>query len=155
MKLNFSILIGTIALAIASCNTTPPSTPASSSVQTASSPTSETTAASPAGRSGTFVAGEKSTQGTASIVTENGQNYLVLDDTFKTGDGPDVFVLLHKEDVPKSYPESDYVSLGMLQKTSGTQRYLIPTTANVADFRSVVIWCRQFSATFGYASLGN
>lgn len=159
MKLKLVSLIGIVAIAIAGCNTNVPSTQASSPettsspAQTDSSPTSEMPASTQMTRSGSFVAAEKSTQGMASIVTENGQNYLVLDDAFKTGEGPDVFVLLHKEDNPKNYQASDYVNLGMLQKINGTQRYAIPAGTNLADFRSVVIWCRQFNATFGYATL--
>ncbi|MEC4984816.1 MAG: DM13 domain-containing protein [Oscillatoria sp. PMC 1068.18] len=104
--------------------------------------------------SGTFINGEKTTQGTARLVTENGQNYVELDDSFQTGRGPDVFVLLHREGTPKSYQETDYVNLGEIQSFSGSQRYAIPNEVNPADFRSVVIWCRQFNATFGHAPLG-
>ncbi|MDY6783874.1 MAG: DM13 domain-containing protein [Cyanobacteriota bacterium] len=161
MNTRIPAFLGTLALLAVSCNANPPSSQASSpeatpSVeQTESNPTAETSeaATSVAARSGTFVAGEKETEGSASIMTENGQAYLVLDDTFKTADGPDVFVLLHKEMTPESYSESDYVNLGMMEKTSGMQRYTIPAGTNVDDFQSAVIWCRQFNATFGYASL--
>ena len=108
--------------------------------------------------SGTFVAAEKPTSGTARIVTENGQRYLVLDSAFRTNDqGPDLHVLLDTAaKPPQAYQNySSYVNLGKLQKFSGTQRYPIPAAIDVADFKSVVIWCRMANATFGYAPLSS
>lgn len=161
MKTRIVALLGTITLLAVSCNTNSPPTQASSPeanssvAQTESTPATEMSppTGTPAERSGTFIKGEKETEGKASIMTENDQTYLVLDDGFKTGDGPDVFVLLHKETVPENYTDSDYLNLGMMEETSGMQRYAIPAGTNLDDFQSVVIWCRQFNATFGYAPL--
>jgi len=119
------------------------------------------TAPESATQSGTFVAGEAPTEGTAQIVTENGDRYLELDPSFKTSDqGPDLFVILHRSDdvlgstEPPTYPlqEQDYVTLGSLQAFSGAQRYPIPEDVNLDDYKSAVIWCRQFNATFGVAA---
>jgi hypothetical protein len=56
---------------------------------------------------------------------------------------------------PPTYPlkTGDYVFLARLQKFSGTQRYAIPATVKLADYKSAVIWCRKFNATFGAAKL--
>lgn len=105
------------------------------------------------GKSGTFVAAEHPTSGTATIITENGMQYVEFDTAFVTDEGPDLFVLLHQDEVPEAYTAESYVSLGELQQIEGTQRYAIPEGVNPDDFRSVVIWCRQFNATFGYAPL--
>lgn len=108
-------------------------------------------------KEGTFVAAEQPTSGTARIVTENGQRYLELDGAFKTSEqGPDLHVLLDTtEKPPQTYQDqSSYVNLGKLQKFSGTQRYPIPAAIDLADYKSVVIWCRMANATFGYAALG-
>jgi hypothetical protein len=111
-------------------------------------------------KSGTFVAGEAPTAGIAQIVTENGASYLELDESFQTSDqGPDLFVILHRSDdvlattEPPAYPlqEGDYVILGALEEFSGAQRYPIPEAVNLDDYKSAVIWCRQFNATFGVA----
>lgn len=101
--------------------------------------------------SGAFVAAEHPTQGMVKVMTENGQRYLEFDEAFQTDSGPDLFVLLHRQAMPQSYAEEDYVNLGELQQTTGTQRYAIPADVDPAAFSSVVIWCRQFNATFGYA----
>ncbi|WP_315790820.1 DM13 domain-containing protein [Fischerella sp. JS2] len=105
---------------------------------------------------GTFVAGEHATQGTTKVVTENGKRYLEFNENFKTSKGPDLFVILYRNDtVPTSgIQEKDYLKIARLQKTSGNQRYAIPNNVKLVDYKSVAIWCRQFNTTFGYASLG-
>ncbi len=104
---------------------------------------------------GTFVEGEHETTGTAKIVTQKGKSYVEFDPAFKTSKGPDLYVILYRQpQVPISgLAEKDYVSLGKLQKVSGTQRYAIPATVKVTEFANVVVWCRKFNATFGYAAL--
>jgi hypothetical protein len=112
-------------------------------------------------KSGTFVSGEHPTQGTAQIVTENGQRFLEFGNDFRTNSGPDLTVILHRSaDVigsttPPAYAirEGDYVVLAELQRVQGTQRYAIPASVNLNEFNSAAVWCRRFNATFGAASL--
>ncbi|WP_009634363.1 DM13 domain-containing protein [Synechocystis sp. PCC 7509] len=100
-----------------------------------------------------FVTVSHSTEGGVRVITANGKRYLEFDETFKTEGGPDVLVLLHRDRQPKEYQQQKFISLGHIQKFSGTQRYTIPDNVNLADFRSVVVRCRLFSVTFGYAPL--
>ncbi|MEH1945351.1 MAG: DM13 domain-containing protein [Nostoc sp.] len=113
-------------------------------------------------KSGTFVSGEHTTQGKVSITTKDGKSFLELDESFKTSEsGPDLVVILHRSDnvinstKPPSYPlkNGDYFILAPLQKYSGAQTYSIPHNINLADYKSIAIWCRKFNATFGAASL--
>ncbi len=113
-------------------------------------------------RSGNFKSGEHPTQGKVRIVTQNGQSFLELDQGFKTFDqGPDLVVGLHRSNnvlgttQSPSHPlkAGDYMVLSRLQKFSGAQRYAIPAKVNLANYQSAVIWCRQFNATFGAATL--
>jgi hypothetical protein len=106
---------------------------------------------------GTFVAAEAPTTGTARVVTENGHRYLELDSAFSTtNQAPDLHVLLDSAQVPpRKYTNfGSYINLGRLERVSGAQRYPIPDSVNLAQFRSVVIWCRMANATMGYAVLG-
>lgn len=106
--------------------------------------------------SGTFVAGEAPTTGTARIVTEGGHRYLEIDSAFSTSNmGPDLHVLLDTSAQPsQSYSNlGGSLNLGSLQNFSGAQRYPIPDAIDIASFNSVVIWCRMANATFGYAPL--
>ncbi|HZG40422.1 MAG TPA: DM13 domain-containing protein [Nodosilinea sp.] len=113
-------------------------------------------------KSGNFVSGEHDTSGVARLINSGGQFVLELDETFQTSPmGPDLVVVLHRsEDVISStespaFPlqEGEYVVLAELESFSGAQRYAISTDVNLDDYRSVVIWCRRFNATFGAALL--
>lgn len=116
----------------------------------------------PAEKSGTFVAGEKPTQGSVRLTNRNGQTWLDLGEDFATSEmGPDLVVILHRSDniigstqaPAHSINEGDYVVLAPLQKFKGAQSYAIPGNVNLADYRSAGIWCRKFNATFGAAVL--
>ncbi len=106
-------------------------------------------------KSGMFVAAEHPTQGAVSIINEKGKRYLEFDKTFKSDMGPDLYVILHRAAaLPNSgLKQQDYTTIGRLQKVSGTQRYIIPNNVNLANYRTVAVWCRSFNATFGYALL--
>ncbi|MDJ0800916.1 MAG: DM13 domain-containing protein [Calothrix sp. MO_167.B12] len=112
-------------------------------------------ASSNASGSGIFQDREHPTKGTVKVITENGQSYLEFAANFQTDNGPDLFVILHREQTLPIYSikETDYTSIAPLKKTSGTQRYAIPEGVDLKQFQSVAIWCRQFNATFGYAPL--
>ena len=105
---------------------------------------------------GTFVAAEQPTSGSARIVVENGQRYLVLDSSFKTSSqGPDLHVVLDPANQPPAQyqDKTRFVNLGKLQKFAGEQRYAIPASVDLAKFNSIGIWCQMANATFGYAPL--
>jgi hypothetical protein len=102
---------------------------------------------------GSFVQVEHPTMGGASVVMQDGKQYLMFDQKFKSDEGPDLYVLLHREAKPKRYGAADYVSLGRLQQVNGAQMYEIPVGVKVDEFQSAVIWCKEFNATFGFAML--
>ncbi len=104
--------------------------------------------------SGSFKGADKPTQGKAHIVSSKRKRFLVLDDSFNTGNGPDLFILLHKSRVPQSYQRQEFVNLGRLQKEQGMQVYKIPSRIkDLSKYQSVVVWCKEFNVTFGYAEL--
>ena len=106
-----------------------------------------------ASSTGSFKTVSSNTVGGATIVEENGKRYLEFDQAFSTENGPDLFVLLHKQATPESYSSEQYVNLGDLQSIAGSQRYESPENISVDDFESAVIWCRQFNVTFGFAAI--
>ncbi|MEO1133443.1 MAG: DM13 domain-containing protein [Cyanobacteria bacterium J06639_1] len=106
-------------------------------------------------KSGEWVSADHPTKGAVRVVTENGKTYLELDEAFSSDPGPDLFVLLHKEGVPRNYRDSDFVNLGRLQRVSGSQRYEVPAGTDLSDLNSAVVWCRRFNVTFGYAPLNS
>jgi hypothetical protein len=172
MKQKYLALIGLVSFVIIGCNNAGLSEQTNESSIAEATPILETPAnvETPANlvqkntnaKSGTFVAGEHSTEGTVRIVTEDGQSTLELDQAFKTSEmGPDLVVVLHRSDnvigstTPPAYPlkEGDYVVIAPLKKFSGTQSYKIPNDVNLENYKSVAIWCRKFNATFGAAKL--
>jgi hypothetical protein len=115
-------------------------------------------------KSGNFVSGEHTTTGTVRLTTKDGKSFIELEKSFKTSEsGPDLVVILHRSDnvikstKPPYYSlkKGDYIVIAPLQKYSGAQKYSIPDNINLADYKSVAIWCRKFNATFGAATLSS
>jgi hypothetical protein len=166
MKFNQLIpfgVISTIALAlplsIQAAQTFKPVTSGemySRQLQTSKQPTTIAQSGEKIAATGAFVAAEKPTVGTALIVVENGQRYLVFDSAFQTSDqGPDLHVVIDPSNKPPAQYQdpTQYINLGKLQKFAGEQRYPIPAAVDLSKFNSVGIWCRMANATFGYAPL--
>ncbi len=102
-----------------------------------------------------FVAAEHPTQGSLRVLKYKGRQYIELGKNFKTDEGPDLYLILHRSDAPpvSGIKEADYVSVARLRKVNGLQRYIVPKNVNLADYKSVAVWCKKFNATFGYAVL--
>ncbi len=104
--------------------------------------------------SGKFVTiGDHTTSGTAEVFQKDNLTYIRLANDFFTQKGPDLKVLLHKQDNPQSYDQGDYVLLGNLKNLKGTQVYEIPEGMVLDEYASVVVWCQKFNVTFGAAKL--
>jgi hypothetical protein len=100
---------------------------------------------------GRFRSGEHDTTGVASVVRlADGRRFLTLT-SFATAPGPDLRVRL----VPGGSSDggaAGAVDLGALKGNRGDQQYRIPASVRIAG-RTVVVWCRAFSAPFGSARL--
>ena len=100
---------------------------------------------------GSFRSHEHETTGTARAVrAADGRRFLTLT-SFSTSPGPDLRVRL----VPGNSFDgggNGAVDLGGLKGNRGDQQYEVPSGVNVTG-RTVVIWCRAFSAPFGSATL--
>ena len=89
--------------------------------------------------------------GTAKILRgADGKLVLRLED-FSVTNGPDLFVYL----TPDSNGDDidGGLNLGDNRATDGNINYDIPAGTDIAKFKSVVIWCRQFSIKFAFATL--
>lgn len=65
---------------------------------------------------------------------------------------PDIHVYLSRETGGK-WSESTSLYLGPLKATSGSFNYEIPAGTDLTPYRSVVVWCRQFSVLITWADL--
>ena len=81
------------------------------------------------------------------IESDDGSRFLRFEN-FKATNGPDLFVYLATDETA-----NDFVSLGMLKGNIGNQNYLIPPGADLSNYDTVLIWCKQFSVLFGSAKL--
>jgi len=107
---------------------------------------------------GSFTSLEHTTTGAALVLElEDGTRYLRLQD-LETSNGPDLRVIL--TDQPHSddwhvWDDGEVVDLGPLKGNIGSSNYEIPTSVDLGDFVTAVIWCRRFSVGFAVAPLGS
>lgn len=102
-------------------------------------------------RTGDFQAnGSYTVVGKVSVFkVSNGERFDFSSD-FSTSNGPDLFVYLVKAS-NGAVSGNNFVSLGKLKKTTGTQSYSLSQSS--AGYKSVVVWCKKFGVNFGYANL--
>jgi hypothetical protein len=109
--------------------------------------------------SGKFITHEHETTGTARLIRlADGSHQLALQDLV-TSNGPDLRVWLTDQPVIAGtagwhvFDDGRWLELDRLKGNRGNQVYDIPADANLDDFRSVSIWCKRFSVSFGAAEL--
>jgi hypothetical protein len=105
---------------------------------------------------GTFISHEHDTSGEAQLVRlADGRQQLLLVG-LDTSDGPDLRVWLTDQPVTDSWYNFDdgrYLEVGELKGNKGNQVYEIPPGTDLSAYRSVTIWCKRFSVSFGAAEL--
>jgi len=103
--------------------------------------------------SGTFGPGDRdySGSGTALFQLNDDKPTLVFKENFIVSSGPDLQVYISKNKVGSGEDLGEFVSLGELKKQSGSQTYNLPSAYK--EYKSVVIWCRAFTAEFSSADL--
>jgi hypothetical protein len=108
---------------------------------------------------GTFITHEHDTTGEARVVRHpDGRRQLELVN-LDTSDGPDLRVWLSDQPVREGtagwrvFDDGEWVEVGELKGNRGNQVYQIPADADLTTLRSVTIWCKRFSVSFGAAAL--
>jgi len=108
---------------------------------------------------GRFITHEHETSGGVQLVRRaDGRLQLVLRD-LSTSDGPDLRVWLTDQPVRagaagwRVFDDGEWLEVGRLKGNKGDQVYDVPAGTAVDDLRSVSIWCRRFSVSFGAAEL--
>jgi Electron transfer DM13 len=108
---------------------------------------------------GTFVTHEHETTGEVQLVQlGDGRRQLVLRN-LSTSDGPDLRVWLTDQPVREGsagwrvFDDGRWVEVGRLKGNKGNQVYDVPAGADLTTLRSVTIWCKRFSVSFGAAEL--
>jgi hypothetical protein len=83
------------------------------------------------------------------IETAPGQYVLRFED-LSVRNGPDLFIYVSPN--PNGF-DSQAVNLGELKATDGSFNYEIPPGTTLAQIKSAVVWCKQFSVLFATATL--
>ena len=94
---------------------------------------------------GVFVSDAHPTMGTATV-DESVTNLSLTN--FKTDDGPKLLLYLSTE-----VDSKEYVDLGELKGLDGDYNYAIPAGTDIEKYKYVVVWCIDFSVSFGHAEL--
>jgi hypothetical protein len=127
----------------------------------APAPSAEPRSSAPAAplATGTFISHEHRTTGTLSVIDLGGGRRVLRIEDLDTSNGPDLRVWITNAEVKDGkdgwgvFDDGEHTELGHLKGNKGSQNYDIPASVNLADFRSVTIWCARFHVSFGAATL--
>ncbi len=94
--------------------------------------------------------------GDAILYATPGGNHLLRLEDLNVTNGPALHVLLVTHPDPADADDvrrDGYIDLGPLKGNRGSQNYAVPADVDVAEFNSVVIYCKPFSVVFSVAPL--
>jgi hypothetical protein len=93
-------------------------------------------------------------EGTATVYRV-GEGAVLRLESFKVTNGPDLYVILTKHAAPRSRADvmQGYLEIGKLKGNIGSQNYTLPREASLAEYRTVVIYCKPFHVVFATAPL--
>lgn len=141
--------------ALSGAGDTTTTTPGAASPSSTATPPTSVAPAVEQVAAGTFVDRSHPASGTAVVLSDGAQTFVRFEN-FETDNGPDLFVYLSRgttAEGPEGSFDDDFVNLGALKGNIGDQNYEIPPDVDIADYSTVVIWCRRFSVAFGAADL--
>ena len=99
-------------------------------------------------KSGQFMSGPYGTVTGAARIVKSDSGTEVLLDSLMSSNGPDLYVYLSKEIMPVNF-----ISLGKLKSTMGSQLYAVPANTNFAEYKYICVHCQQYNHLFGYAPI--
>lgn len=107
-------------------------------------------------RMGVFKTLHAPTQGSARLA-KNAQGRWTLTVTgLKTEPAPDLHVWLVPQSPVRDTPalmQGKHLDLGTIQTVTKSRSYVLPAGVDPGGYRSVVLWCKQFSVAFAAAPL--
>ena len=126
------------------------------SVTSAAAMSGGTTAAPATLSMGRFHSNAHETKGNAAVIDLGGGHRVLRLTDFATSNGPDVRIyLVAAADVQDdaTVKSAGFVELGVMKGNIGDQNYEIPASVDLANYKTVTVWCRRFSVNFGSAPL--
>jgi hypothetical protein len=151
----------TVATATAQAQPSPVASSPASAVPSAAVPAAPAPAGPVQLAAGSLISHEHTTSGTVRIIKQqDGVRVLTLED-LDTSNGPDVHVWLSAAHVVEgtggwfTAGSADHYDLGVIKGNQGNQVYEIPADVDLSKYKSVDLWCVQFSVSFGAAELAS
>jgi hypothetical protein len=95
-------------------------------------------------------------EGAAAIFRQSDGRYILRLDPFQVTNGPDLYVYLSGHPAPinsAQLHQAGVVEIARLKGNIGSQNYELPANFDISQFRSVVIYCKQFNVVFSTAAL--
>lgn len=108
-------------------------------------------------QSGKWTKKTYSSAGTWKIVKNGEDHFIVLDSKFKTHSAPDLKLFLSKKsskDLNSKNATRGAVRIAKLTSNKGAQRYKLPASVDLADYKSVIIHCEKYSKLWSTGTLG-
>ena len=106
--------------------------------------------------SGAFHPVEHEGTGSATIYRLADGRLILRFEQFEVLNGPDLYVWLSgaaDANSAKEIIDGGYFEVGRLKGNQGNQNYELPADIDISKYRSVTVWCRQFSVNFATAAL--
>lgn len=91
--------------------------------------------------------------GTVNVYEQDGRFLLRFEDDTDIQNGPDLYVWVLPSTSYDGGTPDEYLDLGFLTGTVGSQNYQLPASFDPSVHRTVLIWCLRFSVPFGAALL--
>lgn len=85
--------------------------------------------------------------GVASLYELSEKKFIVLD-PYMSDNGPDLKIYLSEDE-----GANNYLRLGNLKSTTGSQFYEVPVQIDMNKYHYVHVWCEKYSVVFGRAEL--
>jgi hypothetical protein len=103
--------------------------------------------------SGMFTGIDHDATGTVNVYEQDGRFVLRFEDDTDIQNGPDLYVWVLPAGSYDGGTPAEYLDLGFLTGTVGSQNYKLPENFDPAIHRTVLIWCLRFAVPFGAAPL--
>jgi len=95
-------------------------------------------------------------KGSWRLEEKDGKQVLILDESFKTRNAPDLKLFLSPlpiEQVTNENATNNSAFVAELTRNKGAQTYTLPDSINLSDYKSLVIHCQKFTKVWGGANL--
>ena len=103
--------------------------------------------------SGMFTGIDHDATGTVNVYEQDGRFVLRFEDDTDIQNGPDLYVWVLPSNSYDGGTPGEYLDLGFLTGTVGSQNYQLPENFDPSVHRTVLIWCLRFAVPFGAAPL--